>query len=89
MVGISSALLAAGALCVLATLWAIDDEATLLFMRDFNQHLKEGKTTNAALQQSMKSLRESDKFSDIRYCVPFQLIGVDVKFEFDADEDEK
>ena len=38
---------------------------------------------------SMKSLRESDKFSDIRYCVPFQLIGVEVKFEFDADDDEK
>ena len=88
MVGISSASLA-GARCVLATLWAIDDEATLLFMRDFYQYLKEGKTTNAALQQSMKSLRESDKFSDIRYCVPFQLIGVDVKFEFDADDDEK
>ena len=75
--------------CVLVSLWAIDDEATLVFMRNFYQHLKEGKTASAAVQQSMKSLPESDKFSDIRYWVPFQLIGVDVKFEFDADDDEK
>ena len=50
MVGISPAFLAAGARCVLVSLWAIDDEATLLFMRGFYLHLKEGETASAAVQ---------------------------------------
>ena len=51
MVGISAAFLAAGVRCVLVSLWAIDDEATLLFMRDFYQHLKEGKTASAVIDE--------------------------------------
>ena len=82
VVGIARAFLAAGARSVLVSLWAIDDEATMVFMKSFYQHLKEGKTAGAAVHQSMKSLRESDKFSEMRYWAPFQLIGDDVKIEF-------
>ena len=89
VVGIARAFLAAGARSVLVTLWAIDDEATMMFMKRFYQHLKEGKTANTAIQQSMKFLRESEKFSEMKYWAPFQLIGDDVKMEFEADDDDK
>ena len=59
VVGIARAFLAAGGSSVLVALWAIDDEATMVFMKSFYQHLKEGKTASAAVQQSMKFLRES------------------------------
>ncbi|XP_029183805.2 tetratricopeptide repeat protein 28-like [Acropora millepora] len=89
VVGIARAFLAAGARSVLVTLWAIDDEATMVFMKSFYQHLKEGKTASAAIHQSMKSFRESEEFWEMRYWAPFQLIGDDVKIEFEADGDVK
>ncbi|XP_074638622.1 tetratricopeptide repeat protein 28-like [Acropora palmata] len=89
VVGIARAFLAAGARSVLVGLWAIDDKATMVFMKSFYQHLKAGKTASAAIHQSMKSLRESEKFSKKWYWAPFQLIGDDVKIEFEADDDIK
>ena len=89
VVGIARAFLAAGARSVLISLWAIDDEATMVFMKTFYQHLKEGKTASAAIYQTMKFLRESKNFSETRYWAPFQLIGDDVKIEFEADDDVK
>ena len=85
VVGIAHAFLAAGARSVLVSLWAIDDEATMKFMKSFYQYLKKGKTASAAVLESMKSLRESE-FSAVRYWAAFQLIGDDVKIEFEADE---
>ncbi|XP_074609557.1 tetratricopeptide repeat protein 28-like [Acropora palmata] len=89
VVGIARAFLAAGARSVLISLWAIDDEATMVFMKNFYQHLKEGKTASAAIHQTMKSLRESEKFSEMRHWAPFQLIGDDVKIEIEADDEVK
>ena len=89
VVGIARAFLAAGARSVLVALWAIADEATMVFMKSFYQHLKEGKTASAAVQQSMKFLRESEQFSETRYWAPFQLIGDDVKIEFEVGDDVK
>ena len=89
VVGIARAFLAAGARSVLVALWAIDDEATMVFMKSFYQHLKEGKTASAAVHQAMKSLRKSEKFSEMRHWAPFQLIGDDVNIEFEADDDVK
>ena len=86
VVGIARAFLRAGARSVLMALWAIDNEATMVFMKSFYQHLKEGKTASAAVQQSMKFLRESEQFSETRYWAPFQLIGDDVKIEFKTEE---
>ena len=57
VVGIARVFLAAGARSVLVILWAIDDEATMMFMKSFYQHLKEGNTASGALHQSMKFLR--------------------------------
>ena len=89
VVGIARAFLAAGARSVLVALWAIDDEATMVFMKSFYQHLKEGKTASAAVQESVKFLRESKDYSEMKYWAPFQLIGDNVKIEFEAEDDVK
>ena len=81
VVGIARALLAAGARSVLVSLWAIDDEATMEFMKQFYRHLKDGKSTSVALHQAIKFLRESTKFTAVKYWAPFVLIGDDIKLE--------
>ena len=81
VVGIARAFLCAGARSVLASLWAIDDEATLIIMRNFYQHLAHGKRASVALQQAMKALRESQEFGTVKYWAPFVLIGDDVTLE--------
>jgi len=83
VVGIARAFMGAGARSVLVSLWAIDDEATLEFMRSFYHHLMEGRSASESLNLAMKSLRESDKYSDVKYWAPFVLIGDDVTLDFD------
>ena len=82
VVGIARSFLCAGARSVLVSLWAIDDEATMIFMRSFYQHLAEGETASVALHQAMKSLRETEEFSAMKYWAPFVLIGNDVTLDF-------
>ena len=86
VVGIARAFLGAGARSVLASLWAIDDEATMEFMKRFYQHLSNGKSTSVSLNQAMKCLRESSKFNEVKYWAPFILIGDDVTLEFGEKE---
>ena len=83
VVGIARAFLFAGACSVLASLWAIDDEATMVFMECFYQHLRVGESASTALQKAMKCLRESHDFSAPKYWAPFVLIGDDVTIEFE------
>ncbi|XP_078362820.1 uncharacterized protein LOC144646972 [Oculina patagonica] len=82
VVGIARAFMGAGARSVLVSLWAIDDEATLEFMRSFYHHLVEGSSASESLNLAMKHLRESDKYSDVKYWAPFVLIGDDVTLDF-------
>ncbi|KAL9965037.1 hypothetical protein ACROYT_G028763 [Oculina patagonica] len=65
VVGIARAFLAAGARSVLVSLWAIDDEATLEFMKSFYLHLARGKSASQSLNEAMKCMRESEKFSEL------------------------
>ena len=82
VVGIARAFLGAGARSVLVSLWAIDDEATLEFMKSFYLHLAEGVSASESLNRAMKCLRESEKFSEVKYWAPFALIGDDVTLDF-------
>lgn len=82
VVGIARAFLAAGARSVLASLWAIDDKATLEFMRSFYQNLLVGRRASEALNQAMKCLRESHNYGDVKYWAPFVLIGDDPVCDF-------
>ena len=84
VVGIARAFLGAGARSVLVSLWAIDDEATMEFMKVFYQHLVHRRSASEALNKAMKSMRESDRFSAVKYWAPFVLIGDDVTLEFEG-----
>ena len=66
------------------SLWAIDDKATLEFMKNFYQHLVAGKSASLALNRAMNCMRESTGFSDVTHWAPFVLIGDDVTLEFDG-----
>jgi len=77
VVGIARTFLGAGARSVLVALWAIDDEATLEFMKSFYLHLAEGRSASESLNRAMKCLRESEKFSEVKHWAPFVLIGDD------------
>ena len=78
VVGIARAFIGAGARSVLVSLWAIDDEATLEFMKSFYHNFVKGRSASESLNHAMKCLRESEKFSDVKYWAPFTLIGDDV-----------
>ena len=86
VVGIARAFLGAGARSVLVSLWAIDDQASMEFMKIFYQHLVKGESASTALNQAMKSMRESDEFSEVKYWAPFVLIGDDVTLELGEQE---
>jgi len=62
-------------------LWAINDEATLEFMRCFYQNLVEGKRASEAINEARKCLRESEGFSDVKHWAPFMLVGDDVTLD--------
>ena len=82
VVGIARAFLGAGARAVLVSLWAIDDEATLEFMKHFYRQLVDGRRAGEASNEAMKSMRESSRFSALKYWAPFVLIGDDLTLKF-------
>ena len=82
VVGIARAFLGAGARSVIASIWAVNDEATLVFMRHFYEHLVKGQSTSRSLHEAMKMMRESDDFNAVKYWAPFMLIGDDVTVNF-------
>ena len=82
VVGIARAFLGAGARAVLVSLWAIDDNATLEFMKSFYSHLVKRKSASESLNKAMKCMRESGDFNEVKHWAPFLLIGDDVTLEF-------
>ena len=89
VVGIARAFLGAGARSVLVSLWAIDDQATLEFIKRFYEELARGRSAGDALDRAMKCMRESENFSEVRLWAPFVLIGDDVTLEFDKVKNEQ
>ena len=85
VVGMARAFLFAGARSVLATLWAIDDEATMMFMKSFYQQLGSGESASVGLQRAMKCLRDCHDYSAPKYWAPFVLMGDDVKIELEKE----
>ena len=82
VVGIARAFLGSGARSVLASLWAVDDEATMQFVKQFYEHLVDGKSASESLHETVKWLRGNPKYSEVRKWAPFMLIGDDVSFKF-------
>ena len=82
VVGIARAFFGSGARSVLVSLWAVDDEATMQFMKQFYEHLVRGKSASESLHETMKWLRGNPKYCEVRKWAPFMLIGDDVTFKF-------
>ena len=82
VVGIARAFLGSGARSVLVSLWAVDDEATMQFMKQFYGHLVRGKSASESLHETMKWMRENTRYREVRKWAPFMLIGDDVSFDF-------
>ena len=76
--GFARAFIATGARSVLVSLGAIDDEATLMFMKEFYKELVKGSTASKALTKAMECLRNSTEFCELKHWAPFVLIGDDV-----------
>ena len=81
VVGIARAFLGAVARAVLVSLWGIDDEATMEFMKHFYGELVKGMKASEALHEAMKCIRESQQFGEVKYWAPFLLIDDDVTLE--------
>ena len=78
VVGIARAFLGAGARSVIASLWAIEDKATMDFMTNFYKHFMAGQSASESLNLTMKQMRKSDEFFAVKQWAPFVLIGDDV-----------
>ncbi len=82
VVGIARAFLGSGARSVLVSLWAVDDSATMQFMKQFYGHLVRGKSAGESLHETMKWMRGNPQYREVRKWAPFMLIGDDVSFNF-------
>ena len=60
---------------VVATLWAVNDASTSVFMQEFYQALKAGESKAEALQLAQTKLRNSEEFQHPYYWSPFILLG--------------
>ncbi|XP_026995435.1 tetratricopeptide repeat protein 28 isoform X2 [Tachysurus fulvidraco] len=79
VVGLTRAFLAAGAQCVLVSLWPVPVAASKMFVHAFYTALLNGTKASAALADAMKTLQGSKQFSHPSNWAGFMLIGSDVK----------
>jgi tetratricopeptide (TPR) repeat protein len=73
--GLSTAFLAAGARSVLATLWPVDDRATVEFMSRFYDGLARHATVGESLLETKRSMARTAEYADPFYWAGFILIG--------------
>ena len=83
VIGIARSFLAAGARSVLATLWPINDWATIELMKKFYEELFQETPVCEALRRAKNFLleHENKNFQSIGMWAPFTIYGEDVKFE--------
>ncbi|PFX11315.1 Tetratricopeptide repeat protein 28 [Stylophora pistillata] len=81
VIGIARAFLGSGARSGLASLWALEDEATDQFMIHFYEHLYRGKSVSKSLHRTRKWMRRNG-FVKVTQWSPFLLIGDNVTFYF-------
>uniref|UniRef100_A0A673J882 Tetratricopeptide repeat protein 28 n=1 Tax=Sinocyclocheilus rhinocerous TaxID=307959 RepID=A0A673J882_9TELE len=79
VVGLTRAFLAAGAQCVLVSLWPVPVAASKMFVHAFYSALLNGTKASAALADAMKTVQSSKQFSHPSNWAGFMLIGSDVK----------
>lgn len=76
VIGLSRALIYAGAKNIMVSFWSVADESTALLMEDFyKQTLQTKSTFSQSLQQVKKKMLENSTYSSPYYWAPFVLIG--------------
>ena len=75
MLGLSTALLAAGTGCVVATLWPVEDRATARLVRAFYSELSAGRSVAGALQRAKHVVRETPATRHPFFWAGFVTIG--------------
>jgi tetratricopeptide (TPR) repeat protein len=75
VLGLSTALLAAGTECVVATLWPVEDRATSSLMRVFYQELAAGQTVAGALERAKRALRADPATRHPFFWAAFVTVG--------------
>jgi CHAT domain-containing protein/Tfp pilus assembly protein PilF len=77
VIGLSRALVYAGAKNIIVSFWSVADESTSMFMKDFYHNLLShpGQNYSADLRQAKLNLLHSEKYADPFYWAPFVLIG--------------
>ncbi|OTF82303.1 Rapsynoid-like protein [Euroglyphus maynei] len=76
---ITSALLQAGAACVLLTLWPVSLNALQVLFRIFYCSLQQGTRVSTALKEAVSTIQNTSHFSHPRNWAGFILIGSDVR----------
>ncbi|XP_029427963.1 tetratricopeptide repeat protein 28 isoform X2 [Rhinatrema bivittatum] len=79
VIGLTRAFLAAGAQCVLVSLWPVPVAASKMFVHAFYSSLLNGMKASASLTEAMKTVQSSKQFSHPSNWAGFMLIGSDVK----------
>ncbi|XP_052334756.1 tetratricopeptide repeat protein 28-like isoform X2 [Oncorhynchus keta] len=79
VVGLTRAFLAAGAQCVLVSLWPVPVSASKVFVHAFYTALLNGTKASAALADAMKTVQSSKQYSHPSNWAGYMLIGNDVK----------
>ncbi|MFM9839952.1 MAG: CHAT domain-containing protein [Cyclobacteriaceae bacterium] len=77
VIGLSRALVYAGAKNIIVSFWSVADESTAELMTDFYSFLLKSKSTSfsTALREAKVKMIKSDKYSTPFYWAPFILIG--------------
>ncbi len=72
LIGLTRAFIYAGTPSIVTTLWKVNDRASYELMREFYQHLKTGKKSDALRQAQLKTMKE---FPEPFYWAAYQLTG--------------
>jgi len=75
ILGLTRAVLFAGAASVAVSLWPVSDESTVTLMADFYRRLSRGESISEALRQAKLSLMRSGAFAHPYYWAPIVLSG--------------
>ncbi|XP_046683407.1 tetratricopeptide repeat protein 28 isoform X2 [Homalodisca vitripennis] len=79
VVGLSRALLASGAQCVLVSLWPVPDTAAKILLRAFYSALLQGSRVSRALGEAMQTVQHTKHFAHPANWAGFLLVGSDVR----------
>ncbi|GAB6029967.1 Tetratricopeptide repeat protein 28 [Chamberlinius hualienensis] len=79
VVGLARALLAAGAQCVLVSLWPAPDTAVKILLRTFYSSLLQGSRVSRALSEAMQTVQNTKHFAHPANWGGFFLVGSDIK----------